>query len=298
MRMFTSYLSAMSIIQSYLARRVVNKTRSRFFLHAVFFFVALWTSSLAQSPLPHIAVIDFSGDESITPQQLQFISGELASELTKTQAFVVLERGRMGTILQEQGFQQSGICNSNECQVQIGQLLGVDNLVAGSLVRFGPKYAFRIEYLDVSTGRILQTISFEKKGELHEVYRSATQEAAQSLASFVQAPLQTTPEVLPEPETPRLDAGVVSTSPQGGRSWKLPVALGLAAGGLVCGVLGYLANTELGDERASYDSLENPTLEQADSQWDNVQSSENRRNLLYGLGAGLLATGITVQLAF
>ena len=276
----------------------MKSSHSSLFLRSVFIFLALWVTTLAQNPLPHIAVIDFSGDENITPQQLNFISGELASELNKTQAFVVLERGRMGAILKEQGFQQSGVCNSNECQVQIGQLLGVDNLVAGSLVRFGPKYAFRIEYLDVGSGRILQTISFEKKGELHEVYRAATQEAAQSLAAFVQKPLQPVDEVSPVPETPHVDAGVGSVVAEAGRNWKLPVVLGLAAGGLACGVLGYFANTELGDERSNYDSMENPTLEQADSQWDKVQSSENRRNLFYGLGAGLLATGITVQLVF
>lgn len=129
----------------------------------VFFLLALCTGAGAQAQPPQLAVIDFTGDANSTAEQLDFITGELASELVKTNAFVVLERGRMDAILQEQGFQQSGACNSSDCRVQVGQMLGVDKLVAGSLVRFGPQYAFRIEYLDVATGRILQTISLEKR---------------------------------------------------------------------------------------------------------------------------------------
>lgn len=38
------------------------------------------------------------------------------------------------------------------------------------------------------------------------------------------------------------------------------MALGLAMGGVACGVLGYLADSELGDERAAYEALSKPTL--------------------------------------
>jgi len=258
-------------------------------------FLGLASIAGAQGRLPLVAVLDFKVDESISKQQQEFIAGELASELIKTNAFTVLDRGRMGSILEEQGFQQSGACNSSECQVQVGQLLGVDNLVAGSMVRFGPRYAFRIEYLDVATGRIQKSISFEKKGELHEIYRIATQESAQALARHVRGETVAQPELAPA--TP-VETGIATTIPPPRHGWKLPVVLGLLAGGLTCGVLGFQADQELGDARIVYDSLQNPTLAEADAQWEKGEDAQSRRNIFYGVGAGLLASGITVQFVF
>ena len=65
----------------------------------------------------------FVGDKSVTAEQLNFITGKFAGELMNTQVFHMLDRGQMDYILKEQGFQQTGTCNSSECQVQMGQLL-------------------------------------------------------------------------------------------------------------------------------------------------------------------------------
>lgn len=260
------------------------------------------------TPLPQIAVIDFTGDATINQDQLDFISGELASELVKSKAFVVLERGKIQSILQEQGFQQSGACNSTECQVQIGQMLGVDHLVTGKLVRFGPNYAFRTEYLDVATGRIQKTISFEKSGELHEIYRDATHDAALALAKYVRPSKKSTPSTSPAASAsvvtvsdtipPNINPQVSGNSAPTQRNWKLPVVIGLAVGGIACGILGYMADRKLADERETYDNLVNPSQSEADDQWQKAVDARNQRNLLYGLGAAFLASGITVQLVF
>ena len=74
---------------------------------------------------PSIAVLTFKGDNIVTPEQLAFITTKFASELISSGAFTVLDRNRMDAILAEQGFQQSGTCNSTDCNVQVGQLLGV-----------------------------------------------------------------------------------------------------------------------------------------------------------------------------
>ena len=120
--------------------------------------------SLAPQSLPRIAVIDFTGDKSVETEQLAFISGKMASELNDTKAFVVLDRSRMAYILKEHGFQQSATCNSSDCRVQVGQLLGVDMLVAGNLVKFGPTYMLRLDYLDVTSGQIVKSVDLQKKG--------------------------------------------------------------------------------------------------------------------------------------
>lgn len=135
--------------------------------------------------LPNVAVLPFVGDKTVSPEQLSFITGKFSGELIATNAFSVIDRGKMDFILQEQGFQQTGACSDSECKVQMGQLLGVDFLVSGNMVKFGPEYAFRIEYIDVTTGRIAKTVEISKEGELYQVYKSVCVEAAQQLAKAV-----------------------------------------------------------------------------------------------------------------
>jgi TolB-like protein len=148
------------------------------------------TPSLSPSIVPpakrlNIAVIPFVGDSNVTPEQLSFITGKFAAELLKTGAFTVLDRGKMDFLLREQGFQQSGACNSSECKVQMGQLLGVDNIVAGNIVKFGPEYAFHIEFIDVTSGQIVNTVEISKSGDLFQVYKSICSQGANKLVEAV-----------------------------------------------------------------------------------------------------------------
>jgi TolB-like protein len=271
---------------------------------------------------PNIAVLSFSGDETVTPQQLAFITGEFASELSNSGVFTVLDRNRMDDILKEQGFQQSGACSSSECKLQMGQMLGVDNLVVGSMVRFGPNYAFRVEYLDVATGVILKTVSFEKAGELHQVYRRACAEGAATLARFVRFTRgdagvdsaavvvaskpadasSVTTLVLPKPVAPAIAPPVVAPVPVADAykrpGWKHPVGLGLVAGGVACAVVGFLQNSAIATERDAYESAVFATGAEADAQWKKVTDAQSGRNLFWGIGAGLLAAGLVVEIAF
>jgi len=65
------------------------------------------------------------------------ISERLRTELIATGAFRVMERSQMDAVLKEQGFQQSGVCDNSECVVEMGQLLGVQQMLVGSVGRVG-----------------------------------------------------------------------------------------------------------------------------------------------------------------
>jgi len=247
------------------------------------------TAHIAQAnSLPNIAVLNFSGDETVTQQQLGFITGEFAAKLIQSKAFTVLDRSRMDVILKEQGFQQTGACNSSECKLQMGQLLGVDNFVAGSMVRFGPHYAFRIEYVNVATGQVIKTISFEKNGELYEVYQEACQQGADALVRYIRG--DTLLAVVPAP----VAMPNIAQHPK----WKQPVVIGLLASGVLGGVLGYMEHRTMLAERKTYDNSIFLTRVRADAQWKKVTDAQSMRNTLYGVGAGLLATGLVIQFAF
>lgn len=130
-----------------------------------------------------LAVMDLDVTEGISEGEAQAIANRLETELNRLDSFTVLERRRMDDILQEQGFQQSGTCDDTQCRVQIGQLLGVDRLVVGSLGKVGNVYSLNAKLLDVQSGTILRSHAIDTQGDLSQVLTQACTPMAQVLAT-------------------------------------------------------------------------------------------------------------------
>jgi curli biogenesis system outer membrane secretion channel CsgG len=81
----------------------------------------------------NIAVTTIKNASGVTEGEVELLADRLRAELFNTGAVNVMEREQMQEILKEQGFQQSGACNDEACLVQMGQMLGVQKLVSGSL---------------------------------------------------------------------------------------------------------------------------------------------------------------------
>ena len=121
----------------------------------------------AQESKMNIAVIDLD-PTGISNNEAQFLSDRLRTELFETGKFQVVEREKMNTILKEQGFQQTG-CTTVECAIEIGQLLNVTVMVAGSIGQIEEIYSLSIRMIDVQTGAIIRTATRDYEGKLSEV---------------------------------------------------------------------------------------------------------------------------------
>lgn len=109
-----------------------------------------------------IAVLDLQA-EGISESEAKTLTSRLRSKLVSTNVFEVLEREQMDAVLQEQGFQQSG-CVSDECLVEIGRMVGVEQMVGGSIGKIGETYTLDLRIIDVATGRIIRTVSDDYRG--------------------------------------------------------------------------------------------------------------------------------------
>jgi len=126
---------------------------------------------LAQEAAPPVepeletaAVLDFEG-LGITQMEAVALTQRLSGELVNTQAVVLVERGQMSDILEEQGFQQSG-CTSVECAVEVGALLGVQKMISGSFGKIGSSYTIEAKMFSVGTGRTEKAVNKTYKGEV------------------------------------------------------------------------------------------------------------------------------------
>jgi len=132
-----------------------------------------------------VAVLPFTG--SLSASDLAAITSRFESETIALDSFWVLERRRMDQILKEQGFQQSGACNSSDCQVEVGQLLGVQKLFMGEISQVGGIVTLNLKRVDVGSGRSEFSHSLDLRGTTEDLMRLGCREMA-LIASGVKKP--------------------------------------------------------------------------------------------------------------
>ncbi len=129
---------------------------------------------------PTLAIIDFEG-LGISEQDARVLTNRLGTHLVQLGRYQVIERGQMQQVLEEQDFQLTG-CTSDECAVEVGQLLGVRQMLAGSFGKFGTIYTIDMRIIDVATGGILRTTSYDVQGEAELLLTVGLAEAARRIA--------------------------------------------------------------------------------------------------------------------
>jgi hypothetical protein len=176
---------------------------------------------------PKIAVVELqaSGAAPSTASSLTLL---LPSELRRVLPHAHITSGRELTDLL--GFERTKelmACgdSASSCMSEIGQALGVDELVSGSVGRLGTTYIIELRRLDVRRGRPIATVAETAQSEREDVLVGALRVAVRKLYGLAAA-----------------DQGVgVSTSVTSPRRpWHYGLAIGggvLVAGGAVVGVL-------------------------------------------------------------
>ena len=132
-------------------------------LEAVFIF--LFTAFvMAQDTRPTVAILDFEGQD-ISVQEVQTLTERMRSEIGATNAVRLIERKAIENIMAEQGLAQSG-CVTDECAAEVGQLLGVQFMVNGTIGKLGDKYTIDAKMFSVETGAAERTVSATHEGDV------------------------------------------------------------------------------------------------------------------------------------
>ena len=132
-----------------------------------------------QAGATNIAVMDLDAFAISAPEALA-LTNRLRVELFNTGRFVVLERGKMQDILKEQGFQETG-CTTTDCLVEVGQLLNMQHMVAGSVSKVGDVYSIEVRLIDIGTGEIMAAAVEDITGSLGDLLTRGIRNAALKL---------------------------------------------------------------------------------------------------------------------
>ncbi|MCK4980308.1 MAG: hypothetical protein KAS62_07920, partial [Candidatus Delongbacteria bacterium] len=122
----------------------------------------LLLSNLIFSQQISVAVIDLK-NVGLEEHFSTLLTDALRAEMFKYEMFKVMNRENMQEIMGEQVFQASGVCDDNSCYVEMGEVLGVEKIVTGSIGKLGNTYSLTIKMIDVETSENDKIIPYRKK---------------------------------------------------------------------------------------------------------------------------------------
>ena len=254
----------------------------------------------SQTKKINIAVNNLSG-ENISPSTVSIISDRLRVVLQNTGEYRVMERSQMATVLKEQGFQNSGACNDASCLVEIGQLLGVDKMISGSIGQIEDNfYTITLRIINISTGEVEHSIVKDFEGDMKELVTKGVGEAVDKLLSsskggIVEKELGNKkpkkikkPKIVLSPEEQKIKRKKVS-------KWIRRVSFGgIAAGAFIAGVL---VNKKAQRLHNDYMNIDTYNQDELNAAYDKVKAQKTLRNVLYIVG-GASSVGFIISIPF
>ena len=130
-------------------------------LYRIIFFISIL---VGQNTKPTVAILDFEG-QGVDTSEVLTLSERIRTEIGNTNAVRLIERKAVEKIMQEQGLQQSG-CITDECAAKVGQLLGVQFMISGSIGKIGKSFTIDTKMFSVETGETVRSKSATHKGDV------------------------------------------------------------------------------------------------------------------------------------
>ncbi|MBD3322386.1 MAG: hypothetical protein GF350_14895 [Chitinivibrionales bacterium] len=159
-----------------------------------------------------IAVLSLKNTSGVSEGEAEVISDRLRNELFKTGKVEVMEREQMQEVLKEQGFQQSGACSDKGCMVELGNVLGVQNIITGSIGKLGSMFLINVRAVSVRTGKITKVVSQDIKGSIETLVHVLPSIAARLVGlEPVASPSAKNPPQQPSNPSPAKHAGIPVT---------------------------------------------------------------------------------------
>ena len=174
-----------------------------FIKHKIFCFILLFiilssyniTSLIAQEKM-RVAVLDLAA-QGISQRIALTVSDLLRTELVNSGQFTVIERAQMKSILDEQGFQQTG-CTDQECAVQLGKLISARKMLVGSVSPLGNAIVLNVRIVDVEKGVV--DFAAKEKAESESGLDVAVESIVRKLTNKTDLPV-----IVREPPAPPLN---------------------------------------------------------------------------------------------
>ena len=128
-----------------------------------------------------IAIKDFEVIKGRNIDIAKYIQEDITTALVNSGQFIVVERLKLNSILDELKLQLSGLVDSKTVR-EIGKLVGADFILTGTFASIGEEWNVNLRLINAETGLITSAIN--KTGALHELKTEAFKETKNIDATF------------------------------------------------------------------------------------------------------------------
>jgi curli biogenesis system outer membrane secretion channel CsgG len=148
-------------------------------------------ASFNQSNVSKIAVIEFADLEGNVTQLGRFIAEELITRIFTTGRFDVVERNLLQKVLEEQKLGMTGYIDQ-ETAISLGQILGVDAIITGSISDLGPNIKINARLISTESGSVfaVASVTVTKDNTIKLLMGETIREEAEGTESTYSQPRQ------------------------------------------------------------------------------------------------------------
>lgn len=132
------------------------------------------------TPKTAVAVLELDPN-GVSDSEAKALSDRLRIEIFNAGVFEVMERDKMNRILDEMQFHLND-CTTDECAIEIGRLIGVRKIIAGSISKVGEYFTVSARLIDVETSKIEATAIEDVEGTLGLVLTKAMPSIARKIS--------------------------------------------------------------------------------------------------------------------
>lgn len=250
-----------------------------------------------------VAVLEtISGSDVVTREDKMYLTDVLRSEAVKAlpaeQNYTIMTRENINVMLPPDKAIEE--CEGS-CLVETGKNISADYVAQGRVGRFADNLTISVELYETAGNKLVG--SFSSKASNIESLETEIRQKSQEMFSRIIAlenayKLKNAKPELDEFQKAADEAARDATEPE--KSFKVikPVSIALMALGVASVGIGIYENAVAKDERKKYDKASFKDKRDFDDQWDKVTSARNARNVLYGVGLGLIGTGSILFFVF
>ena len=250
-----------------------------------------------------VAVLEtISGSDVVTREDKMYLTDVLRSEAVKAlpaeQNYTIMTRENINVMLPPDKAIEE--CEGS-CLVETGKNISADYVAQGRVGRFADNLTISVELYETAGNKLVG--SFSSKASNIESLETEIRQKSQEMFSRIIAlenayKLKNAKPELDEFQQAADEAARDATEPE--KSFKVikPVSIALMALGVASVGIGIYENAVAKDERKKYDKASFKDKRDFDDQWDKVTSARNTRNVLYGVGLGLIGTGSILFFVF
>ena len=91
----------------------------------------------------------------------------LKSELQNTKALIMVDQNQIDEVILEKNYQNSE-CKSQDCGIEIGKLIGIKNIIVGSLNQVADTCKIQAQLVNVIEGETEKSVEKTHIGDINE----------------------------------------------------------------------------------------------------------------------------------